>query len=850
MDKFLNNTINSLITMRTGEMLQIITETSDKKYRFSSNDTCLLSALQNGKLVANSTGFTSVYVYHGDELLTEIFVDIYPGERIVPILYNRYNKVTHPTGTIGILKKDYVESDKTIYLSNTAKDSFYKLCDAARKNNVVIYAKNGYRSVKQQQKIINYYIERDGYEAAIKRCAPPCYSEHHSGLALDISGGKLVDGKFVADVDIAYKWIADNAYKFGFMIKNPQGKEEITGSIYEPWHIRYTGDTKLSKVLHDEKLTLDEYIDKTVQVTKKLNLTELLNGSFSVQSIAQPANNKAQSEPETQIETVAESTEQEPRRETITIKAFGDIVPGDAECSSEKYEAYFRKLETQLKNADCAIFGLSFENDSTDVEQIGRERRALQAAAEKTGQNIIFAEKGSVFGKALNVADIYELKGKKIALLKITVTEDYNNGKSGIISLQSLKADMCRLGEEIKSLKLQGAEYIICYFHWGDRYSEFSNVIQRYISAYTSVMGVDLIMGSGSGNVQEHRSLKIPNDDDSYDVEVFYGLGNSLPFETEASDIDSGSGAVLEIKLDGGKLQKVEAIPLYAADGNVLLNLYTPHTDAEKKADKNIRNIFSNSQPVNMYPRIREINAGQYIKIAGDLLPNLEYDKYRSDDAIKASVTDSGFLISNSSGYVGITAYEINGQGHSCIVHVIECEESSLPVLVNINNPIRDDYIPDSLVSGAEYHLKNNVFLKFEVAKAWSNMYEAAKEEGIIITCFNGFRTRKQQRDRIKKYSEKYGRKSAVRRYMPVGCSEHHLGTALDAGGGNNTDGQSSNSAAVEWIWENAHRFGFIHRKTSLNPSQVAYAHLRYAPEVCYFSENKSIEEALESMIT
>ena len=86
-------------------------------------------------------------------------------------------------------------------------------------------------------------------------------SEHQTGLAIDIScptmNGILTD-KFGETKE--GKWVAENSYKYGFIVRYPKNKSNITGYGYEPWHIRYVG-TELAKYLFDNNITLDEYYD-------------------------------------------------------------------------------------------------------------------------------------------------------------------------------------------------------------------------------------------------------------------------------------------------------------------------------------------------------------------------------------------------------------------------------------------------------------------------------------------------------------------------------------------------------------------------------------------------------------
>lgn len=113
---------------------------------------------------------------------------------------------------------------------------------------------SGYRSYQRQQELFDYWVEQDGYEAALMESALPGRSEHQSGLAMDV--GKLEYEYAHTDEGI---WLAENCHKYGFIIRYPEDKTEITGYIYEPWHIRYLGEST-AKLVHDSGLTLEEFL--------------------------------------------------------------------------------------------------------------------------------------------------------------------------------------------------------------------------------------------------------------------------------------------------------------------------------------------------------------------------------------------------------------------------------------------------------------------------------------------------------------------------------------------------------------------------------------------------------------
>lgn len=113
---------------------------------------------------------------------------------------------------------------------------------------------SGYRSYETQKEAFEYWASVDGTETAETYSAQPGHSEHQAGLALDLTSLKQSYG----DTDEG-KWLAEHCWEYGFIIRYPKGGEEITGYVYEPWHVRYLGKST-AKLVHDSGLTLEEFL--------------------------------------------------------------------------------------------------------------------------------------------------------------------------------------------------------------------------------------------------------------------------------------------------------------------------------------------------------------------------------------------------------------------------------------------------------------------------------------------------------------------------------------------------------------------------------------------------------------
>ena len=102
--------------------------------------------------------------------------------------------------------------------------------------------------------VYNKNFNLHGERIASRFSAKPGQSEHQTGIAFDIN---QANRSFVGTKEA--KWLQENCYKFGFIIRYPEGKESITGYVYEPWHIRYVGEN-VAKEIFESGLCLEEYL--------------------------------------------------------------------------------------------------------------------------------------------------------------------------------------------------------------------------------------------------------------------------------------------------------------------------------------------------------------------------------------------------------------------------------------------------------------------------------------------------------------------------------------------------------------------------------------------------------------
>ncbi len=153
---------------------------------------------------------------------------------------------------------NYIDPNLKPELALEIKAYVDKLLNDAWKSGMFIIVDSGYRSYEYQEQVLKYLIEKKG-DDAYRLVAIPGSSEHQTGLAMDIAYMKNgIYSDDVKDSDKEVEWMKKNSYKYGFILRYPKGKEEITGYDYEPWHYRFVG-INLAKILYDQNITMEEY---------------------------------------------------------------------------------------------------------------------------------------------------------------------------------------------------------------------------------------------------------------------------------------------------------------------------------------------------------------------------------------------------------------------------------------------------------------------------------------------------------------------------------------------------------------------------------------------------------------
>jgi len=172
------------------------------------------------------------------------------------VLVNKYNSLSQTyepqdlteVGSSGKLMR----KEAAINMTNLQKD--------AKKDGIQINMVSGYRSYDYQDGLYSKYLKRDPQSVVDTYSARPGHSEHQTGLAMDVSDHTWTCEEYFEDT-LQFEWLQENAYKYGFIMRYPKGKEFITGYTYEPWHYRYVGVDVATKI-HTENITYEEYVVK------------------------------------------------------------------------------------------------------------------------------------------------------------------------------------------------------------------------------------------------------------------------------------------------------------------------------------------------------------------------------------------------------------------------------------------------------------------------------------------------------------------------------------------------------------------------------------------------------------
>ncbi len=214
------------------------------------------------------------FKYHGTEgydydhlvALVNVKAISEPYENALPVdeskeyalLANKYYELGEnyePNDLVDIELKYYYGDKKQI--RSEVYEAFKEMWNAANEEGIYLIIDSAYRSFTHQKKVYQFYEDSKGTKYADSIAARPGFSEHQTGLSLDIYSKECFNAKTFSKSK-TYAWLIANSYKYGFILRYPDGKKDITGYSYESWHYRYVG-RELAEKVYKEGITYDEY---------------------------------------------------------------------------------------------------------------------------------------------------------------------------------------------------------------------------------------------------------------------------------------------------------------------------------------------------------------------------------------------------------------------------------------------------------------------------------------------------------------------------------------------------------------------------------------------------------------
>ena len=180
------------------------------------------------------------------------------------VLVNKQNQL--PEGWEDALETVTVQNSlgDDVEVEKRAYDAYLELKADLEKDGVKVDLDSARRSVAEQQRIVDDFTKKYGEDYVKQYVAVPGYSEHHTGLALDlylnIDGKDVYLNEDMVEYPEVWAKIHEKLAAHGFILRYLEGKEDITGYSYEPWHIRYVGDPAIAKEITDAGETLEEYL--------------------------------------------------------------------------------------------------------------------------------------------------------------------------------------------------------------------------------------------------------------------------------------------------------------------------------------------------------------------------------------------------------------------------------------------------------------------------------------------------------------------------------------------------------------------------------------------------------------
>ncbi len=227
-------------------------DATNKVVSFMSSNQEIATVDTNGLISAKKAGQCKVSIMSFSGAGITVDIDIKVKEK--PVVVNQQGGLTYIQGILVVNKTYSLPSTYNPGLNGEAMAAFESMKEAAATEGINLFIVSGFRSYSHQATLYKNYVARSGQAEADRFSARPGHSEHQTGLALDLNSAS---SSFAGTKEAI--WLANNSFRFGFIVRYPEGKESITGYMYEPWHMRYLGVDKATMVFKSG-LCLEEYL--------------------------------------------------------------------------------------------------------------------------------------------------------------------------------------------------------------------------------------------------------------------------------------------------------------------------------------------------------------------------------------------------------------------------------------------------------------------------------------------------------------------------------------------------------------------------------------------------------------
>ena len=201
--------------------------------------------------------------YSDDQVITYVNIGLDKKEYTESEVANKDDGLLMLVNKHYSIDKDYVPKTVSVgplnaLLQEDAAKDFNKMVEASKPYGINIFPLKGYTSYDEQDSLYSIVADEQGKLVAEKNYAQAGYSEYQTGLAVSISGNNE-NFRYTKE----YAWLLNHSYEYGFILRFPEGKENITGFSFEPWHFRYVGKD-VAKEIHDKNITLEEYYSRYI----------------------------------------------------------------------------------------------------------------------------------------------------------------------------------------------------------------------------------------------------------------------------------------------------------------------------------------------------------------------------------------------------------------------------------------------------------------------------------------------------------------------------------------------------------------------------------------------------------